>query len=110
MRILSFFLVLTLLGCDKEDHCPDQSELPICVTELLTVTDQTTYVQVEEWSWSGGQYYYLTAECCDKLNVLYDSNCDYICAPDGGFTGQGEGDCSEVPDSFERRVVWTRPE
>lgn len=37
--------------------------------------------------------YLFNAPCCDRFNKLYDAEGRYICAPTGGFTGQGSGDC-----------------
>lgn len=37
--------------------------------------------------------YLFNAPCCDQFNRLYDADGRYICAPTGGFTGQGRGDC-----------------
>lgn len=41
----------------------------------------------------GKAYYYVRSPCCDLHNHLYDSAGDYLCAPDGGFTGRGDGRC-----------------
>jgi hypothetical protein len=38
--------------------------------------------------------------CCDIPSQLYDREGQVICAPDGGFTGAGDGKC---PDFFELR-------
>ena len=113
MRILAFLFLITMISCEKEDHSPerpDESELPDCVADLLSTADGTDYSWVEEWTLDDGVYYYFTAECCDNLNLLYSSDCEYICAPDGGFSGNGKGDCTAIPDVFERRVIWSRPE
>jgi len=41
----------------------------------------------------GDVYYYLPSPCCDIYNFLYDSDGNYLCAPDGGITGRGDGTC-----------------
>ena len=38
--------------------------------------------------------YFIGADCCDQFSELYDSNCNLICAPDGGITGYGDGKCA----------------
>jgi hypothetical protein len=40
-------------------------------------------------------YYYAASGCCDQLNPLFDADGKYVCAPDGGFTGRGDGRCPE---------------
>lgn len=51
--------------------------------------------------------YYLPPRCCDIGSILYDENGNFICSPDGGFAGSGEGKC---PDFFEKRtnceIIW----
>lgn len=37
--------------------------------------------------------YLITPLCCDRLHPLYDAEARYICAPTGGFSGQGDGRC-----------------
>lgn len=41
----------------------------------------------------GKPYYYVRSPCCDLHNHLYDSDGNYLCAPEGGFTGRGDGKC-----------------
>jgi hypothetical protein len=60
-------------------------------------------------------YYYALSGCCDQLNPVFDAEGKYVCAPDGGFTGRGDGRCpaalaridwaqgSSVPNPFYRR-------
>ena len=51
--------------------------------------------------------YYLPPRCCDIQSVLYNKNGEFICAPDGGISGVGDGRC---PDFFEERknceIIW----
>jgi hypothetical protein len=64
---------------------------------------------------AGRTYYYAVSGCCDQLNPVYDAEGRYVCAPDGGFSGRGDGRCpadllrtewgrgSSVPNPFYRR-------
>ena len=51
--------------------------------------------------------YYVPPQCCDEYSNLYDKNGEFICAPDGGITGRGDGLC---PDFFQDRknekLIW----
>ena len=49
--------------------------------------------------------YYFIASCCDQFNRLYDADGRFICAPSGGFTGAGDGQC---PDWAHDRRLWSR--
>lgn len=59
------------------------------------------------YDYKGQTVYYVPAQCCDQFSVLYDSKGNVICAPDGGFTGGGDGRC---PDFFRERknevLIW----
>ncbi|MDR7298224.1 hypothetical protein J2X16_003587 [Pelomonas aquatica] len=41
----------------------------------------------------GRAYYQFTAPCCDIPHPLYDAEGRYVCAPRGGFAGEGDGRC-----------------
>lgn len=41
----------------------------------------------------GRLVYLFTPLCCDRPHPLYDAEARYICAPTGGFSGQGDGRC-----------------
>jgi hypothetical protein len=59
------------------------------------------------YQYKGEAVYYVPAQCCDQFSVLYDLKGKAICAPDGGFTGRGDGRC---PDFFQERanevLIW----
>ncbi|MHC2993269.1 hypothetical protein OB13_17390 [Pontibacter sp. HJ8] len=62
---------------------------------------------VWQYQYNGQTVYYIPPHCCDAPGILFDANCNYICSPDGGFTGQGDGKCN---DFFEKRtnekLIW----
>ena len=59
------------------------------------------------YRYKGQDVYYVPPSCCDVPGELYDSSGNFICAPDGGITGTGDGKC---PDFFDARTdeqrVW----
>jgi len=63
--------------------------------------------KVIEYSYKGKKVYYITMPCCDFYNEVYDENCNFLGAPDGGFTGKGDG---KLPDfakfASNEKVVW----
>ncbi|RZK59368.1 MAG: hypothetical protein EOO91_05460 [Pedobacter sp.] len=62
---------------------------------------------VWQYEYNGQTVYFIPQKCCDIPSALYDSNCNLICSPDGGFTGKGDGKCK---DFFEKRtkekLIW----
>ena len=66
--------------------------------------------RVIEYVYKGKKVYYVVMPCCDFYNEVYDANCKFLGAPDGGFTGKGDG---KIPDFFEEakseKLVWGTP-
>ena len=54
--------------------------------------------RVLEYVYKGKKVYFVVMPCCDFFNEVYDDKCNYLGAPDGGFTGKGDG---KIPDFFE---------
>src|SRR5262245_15993153 len=55
--------------------------------------------------YAGNSAYAIPSPCCDKFNYLYDSRGVILCAPSGGFTGRGDGNCPpEYWEHQERRI------
>ncbi len=61
----------------------------------------------------GRAYYQFTAPCCDIPHPLYDAEGRYVCAPLGGFAGEGDGRCPEwvrgLRPSLPRHLQATAP-
>lgn len=66
--------------------------------------------RVFEYMYKGKKVYYVVMPCCDFYNEVYDANCKFLGAPDGGFTGKGDG---KIPDFFteakSEKLVWGTP-
>lgn len=95
------FLLWNISSCAKDD-------IPICVQQLITdirsAPVQNPPVRIEEWRIANTVYYYVTSGCCDRFNHLYDNECNIVCAPDGGITGKGDGNC---PTGMTfKKVIW----
>ena len=69
-------------------------------------------LQVDEWSYQGETVYLASPDCCDQYREVRDAEtCEYICAPDGGFTGAGDGRCPRFLDEATfLRTVWVNPD
>lgn len=53
-------------------------------------------------------YYLPVTHCCDFTSSLYNESGEFICAPDGGFTGGGDGKCSDFFTARQNaKVIWT---
>jgi hypothetical protein len=101
-------LVLTVvMGC-----APARDEdLPAFASQLIERLESapTTNPPASVWKYNyrGRVVFYVPASCCDNFSELYDSDGTFICSPDGGLAGGGDGKCS---DFFSKRTdevrVW----
>jgi YHS domain-containing protein len=63
-----------------------------------------------QYEYNGQTVYFIPAQCCDQYSKLYDANGTVICAPDGGFTGQGDGKCPDfVQMRKNEKLIWNDP-
>lgn len=49
--------------------------------------------------------YYLPPRCCDVPGSVYNDKGDVICSPDGGFTGKGDGKCTDFFNTRKDCVI-----
>jgi hypothetical protein len=104
--LLAILLTATS-ACKKLDL---EEDVPACIeTKIGDIQQQDTYnppAEVWRWEVDGQSYYYFTSDCCDQFNMLYNEDCDFVCAPDGGITGNGDGNCPQWTSEPVRTLVW----
>ncbi len=62
---------------------------------------------VEQYEYNGKTVFLMSANCCDFFATAIDENCNYVCAPSGGFTGRGDGKCTDFNDKAKLiKLVW----
>jgi len=100
-------IVLFISSCENLNLEPDTSS---CVEKKIRKIKraEVTNPPAAVWKWEVDTktYYYFTSNCCDQFNYLFDSNCNEVCAPDGGFTGDGDGNCPEFIGTIEKTLIW----
>lgn len=100
-------LFLSLNACKKIELNED---VPNCVRKeirkILNEPVQNPGAKVWKWEDDANTYYYITSGCCDQFNYLYDDKCNVVCAPDGGFTGTGDGNCPVFQGNIQQTLVW----
>ena len=93
---------------------PDLVAMPACIKNKIDSFKlkeaHEKPQRVIEYIYKGKKVYYVVMPCCDFFNEVYDANCKFLGAPDGGFTGKGDG---KIPDFFEEakneKLVWGTP-
>src|SRR5207249_2606736 len=95
-------LLIVFASCAGNKNYGIGSMPPCLVTKvdsLKKAPDKNSPNSVTEYSYKGQAVFYITSGCCDQMNEVYNSDCDYLGAPDGGITGKGDG---KLPDFLKQ--------
>jgi hypothetical protein len=95
----------------KGDQNVSDSSLPVCIKKLINQFQQEEKQNpprsIYSYMYKGKLVFYVPPICCDFFSDLYDSDCNLIAHPDGGFTGRGDG---KVLDFMQTRtgekLIW----
>lgn len=109
--LFSIYILIGLIflntSCEKSNLNIDA---PNCIeNEIKKIKiEEVRNPPAEVWKWEvdGLTYYYITSDCCDQYNYLYNNNCDIICAPDGGLIGSGDGNCPNFMEPIKKTLLW----
>jgi hypothetical protein len=106
--LLIIILILPFIGCENEEY---ELEIPSCIEKKIDeIKSETTWnppAQIWKWETTENTYYYITSDCCDQWNYLYDEKCNVVCAPDGGINGMGDGNCPELSEPIVKSLIWS---
>jgi hypothetical protein len=80
------------------------------IAELKAQPKANPAYEVWECNYMGQKAYLISAPCCDNYTTLYDTCLNVLCAPSGGFTGHGDGQCPDFNEkSTDKKLVWRDP-
>lgn len=93
--------------CSKQK--PDA--IPVCIQQKIEAIKAEPKwnppAEVDEYLYNGKHVFLFSSNCCDQYNILYDENCEVICAPSGGLTGKGDGKCADFAESAKHvKLIW----
>ena len=96
MKRFVLLALILLCGC-SDSSSPDKN--PDWITTIISKFENETVGNPPQSIWmyeyNNQIVYYVPPQCCDQFSNLFDQFGNLICAPDGGFTGQGDGRCSD---------------
>ncbi|WP_339923153.1 hypothetical protein [uncultured Cyclobacterium sp.] len=102
-----FLSSLAIMSCTDLEL---EKDVPNCIKQKIKKIQKEDVhnppASVWEWKVESHTYYYITSNCCDQYNYLFDENCNVICAPDGGFSGTGDGNCPDFTAEIEKTLIW----
>ena len=110
----SIFIVLISAGmasCASHKNIQKINELPACMETIIKSMSsdptQGTPQSVSRYTYKAQTVYYVMSACCDKYNIVYDSNCNILGYPDGGFSGRGDGKMIDFKtNATNEKVIW----
>src|ERR1035437_2670238 len=84
--------IFLLISCAENKNQGISGMPPCLVTKIETMKSDPKVnppQSVTQYAYKGSAVFYITAGCCDQFNPVYNIDCDYLGAPDGGITGKG---------------------
>jgi len=102
--------IATAKECTKTKPVAEAA-MPGCIRQKIdSIKAQPKWnppAEVWEYSYNGKTVYYFSGNCCDQYNMIYDSHCNYVCAPSGGLTGKGDRKCPDFDATAKKiKLVW----
>jgi len=106
--LIASVLILTATVCSKKNTEAGWSS---CIQQKIdSIKKQPRWnppATVNEYIYKGKTVYLFSSNCCDQYNIVYNNQCNYICAPSGGYTGKGDFKCEDFNASaMHVRLVW----
>lgn len=125
MKYLLIFLVFPFLSaseCGKKKNNSDADiqqsgitdSIPACVRQIIDSISKEgptiAPMQIDEYLYKEKTVYLVIAPCCDNFNMLYNTLCQPLCAPSGGYTGRGDGKCADFSTTAKHiKLIWKQP-
>ncbi len=111
MKNAMAFILLSLMTICSCHHSTSPDENPAWITSLIVKYESEPIGNPPQSIWryeyKKQTVYYSPAQCCDQFSTLYDVNGKVIGAPDGGFTGQGDGKHSDFfKERKSEKLIW----
>ena len=112
---MKYFILLLSVGigfsCKKDCRQNYPDAVPSCIItkieELKSNPKGNPAYSVYQYDYNGQKVYYFPAQCCDQFSVLYDKNCNFLCNPNGGIGGGGNGGCTDFFSTRTNEVlIW----
>ena len=108
MKKILFLLLpagLTAFSCNKD--YTDYSCINRKIGLIKSKAKWNPPAQVNEYLYQGKHVFLFSADCCDQFEELYDEDCNLLCSPFGGISGQGDGRCNDFRTQAQHiRLVW----
>ena len=96
-----------MIGCSQSTSPDNPDWVEKLIVEFKNQPVGNPPQSIWSYEYNCQTVYYVPAQCCDQFSTLYDENGKVIGAPDGGFSGNGDG---RITDFFSMRtnekLIW----
>ena len=109
--ITIFLVALFIFSCSASRRGKSENELPACldatIKSMIANPNEGSPLSVTRYKYKGQLVFYMVSPCCDKYNVVYDTQCNVVGYPDGGYMGKGDGKMTDFKDlATDGKMVW----
>ena len=113
VKLLTIILFIPLLiSCATNKKVKAVNEMPACLQTIINTMaaePNGSPQSVTRYTYNKQTVYYMVSPCCDKYNIVYDSDCNILGYPDGGLTGRGDGRMVDfITEAEDGKVIWTK--
>ena len=104
--IIVVFVIL-MAGCSQTTQTGNPTWVDQLIEKYKSDPVGNPPQSIWRYEYNGQVVYYIPAQCCDMYSTLYDAGGNVMCAPDGGFTGKGDGKCADFfAERTNEQLVW----
>lgn len=119
LKILTIVLFISfMMSCSSNkkmqtsNDTTSENAIPACLQTIINkmaAEPNGSPQSVSRCNYKNQTVYYLVSPCCDKYNIVYDSACNILGYPDGGFTGKGDGKMPDFANEASgKQIVWEK--
>jgi hypothetical protein len=107
-RTLAILAIMLLLAaCAQATQSGNPAWLDQLIQQFKSQPVGNPPQSIWRYEYNGQVVYYIPAQCCDQYSTLLDAQGQVLCAPDGGFIGEGDGKCKDFFDQrSNEQLVW----
>jgi hypothetical protein len=110
--LITILICSLLIGaqCHKDTDIPVPACIQQKIEDIKAQPKWNPVATVKEYVYGGRHVYLFSSDCCDQYYMLYDGSCTYICAPYGGLSGNGDGNCPDFKNAAQFvKTIWKDP-
>ncbi len=107
MKLSLIILAATFFSACNNKSNSSTSCIQQKIDSLKSIPKGDPSYSIWYYSYKGKDVYYFPAQCCDQYSDLMDADCNFICSPDGGIDGNGDGKCPNfLAERKNEKLIW----